>query len=80
MAALFEKAKAVNFTSETVWKISRNMEEVKRRTPAGIAIDKAQNLYLTLTKLDTKTISNEERRQLAHELRQLQKALEHVSL
>ena len=80
MTALFEKAKAGNLTSETVRKISRNTEEIKRRTPAGIAIEKTQSLYLTLSKLETATISDEERRQLAHELRQLQKALEHVSL
>ena len=80
MTALFEKAKAGNLTSETVRKISRNTEDMKRRTPAGIAIEKTQSLYLTLAKLDTSTISDEERRQLAHELRQLQKALEHVSI
>ena len=80
MAALFEKAKAGNLTSEKVRKIARNTEDLKRRTPAGIAIEKAQSLYLTLAKLDTKTISDEERRQLTHELRQLRKALEDVSL
>ncbi len=80
MTALFEKAKAGNLTSETVRKISRNTEDAKHRTPAGIAIEKTQSLYLTLAKLDTKTISDEERRQLAHELRQLRKALEHVLL
>ena len=80
MTALFEKAKAGNLTSETVRKFSRNTEDMKRRTPAGIAIEKTQSLYLTLSKLDTATISDEERRQLAHELRQLRKALEHVSL
>ena len=80
MIVLFEKTKAGNLTSETVRKISRNTEEIKRRTPAGIDIEKAQSLYLTLSKLDTKTISDEERQQLTHELRQLRKALDHVSL
>ena len=80
MAALFEKAKTGNLTSEKVRKISRNSEEVKRRTPAGIAIEKTQSLYLTLSKLDTATISDEERNQLAQELRYLRNELDKVIL
>ncbi len=80
MTALFEKVMTGNLTSDKVRKITRNTEDMKHRTPAGIAIEKTQSLYLTLSKLDTATISDEERRQLTHELRQLRKALEHVSL
>lgn len=50
------------------------------RTPAGVAIEKTQNLYLTLSKLDTATISDEERELLAQELRYLRKALDNVVL
>ena len=80
MTALFEKVKTDKLTSESVRKISRRDGEIKRRTPAGIAIDKTQNLYLTLSKLDTATISDEEREILAKELRYLRKALDNVSL
>ncbi len=69
MTALFEKVKTNNLTSESVRKISRKDGEIKRKTPAGIAIDKTKNLYLTLSKLDTATISDEEREILAQELR-----------
>ncbi|MBT4484297.1 MAG: ParB/RepB/Spo0J family partition protein, partial [Candidatus Latescibacteria bacterium] len=80
MTALFEKVKTDNLTSESVRKISRKDGDMKRRTPAGIAIDKTQNLYLTLSKLDTATISDEEREILAQELRYLRKVLDNVSL
>ena len=80
MAALFEKAKTNNLTSEKVRKIARNTEDMKRRTPAGIAIEKTQSLYLTLSKLDTATISDEERRILAQELLSLRKALDSMVL
>jgi len=78
MTALFEKVKTGNLTSEKVRKISRNTEDMKRRTPAGVAIEKTQNLYLTLSKLDTATISDEERGQLAQELKFLRNALDKV--
>ena len=80
MTALFEKVKTNNFTSENVRKISRDTGEIKRRTPAGIAIEKTQSLYLTLSKLDTATISDEERRLLARELTYLRKALDTMVL
>ena len=80
MTALFEKVKNENLTSEHIRKISRRDGEIKRKTPAGIAIDKTQNLYLTLSKLDTATISDEERELLAQELRYLRKALDDVVL
>ena len=80
MTALFEKVKTENLTSESVRKLSRKDGEVKRRTPAGIAIEKTQNLYLTLSKLDTSTISDEERDQLTQELKYLRKALDSVVL
>ena len=80
MTALFEKVKNENLTSEHVRKLSREKSDVKRKTPAGIAIEKTQNLYLTLSKLDTATISEEERDMLAQELRYLRKALDNVIL
>jgi len=80
MMELFKKAKNGNLKSDNMRKLSRNGEEPKRRTPAGIAIEKAQSLYITLSKLDTATISDEERRQLVQELNHLRKALENVSL
>ena len=80
MTALFEKAKTGNLTSEKVRKLTRNTEDMKRRTPAGIAIEKTQTLYLTLSKLDTSTISDEERDQLTQELKYLRKALDDVIL
>ena len=80
MIALFEKAKTGNLTSEKVRKLTRNTEDMKRRTPAGIAIEKTRTLYLTLSKLDTSTISDEERDQLTQELRYLRKALDDVIL
>ena len=80
MTALFEKVKTENLTSESVRKLSRKDGEVKRRTPAGIAIEKTQTLYLTLSKLDTSTISDEERDQLTQELKYLRKALDSVVL
>lgn len=80
MMDLFKKAKEESLNSDHVRKITKNGEESKRRTPAGIAIEKAQSLYITLSKLDTATISDEERRQLVQELKHLRKALENVSL
>ena len=80
MTALFEKAKNENLSSENVRKLSRRDGDIKRKTPAGIAIEKTQHLYLTLSKLDTATISDEEREQLARELRYLRKALDNVVL
>ena len=80
MTALFEKVKTDNLSSESVRKISRGNGDIKRKTPAGIAIEKTKNLYLTLSKLDTSTISDDERKLLAQELRYLRKALENVSL
>ena len=80
MTALFEKAKTGNLTSEKVRKISRNTEDMKRRTPAGIAIEKTQNLYLTLSKLARATISDEERRLLTQELTYLRNALDTMVL
>jgi len=80
MTALFEKVKTDNLTSESVRKLSRRDGEMKRRTPAGIVIEKTQNLYLTLSKLDTATISDEERDQLTQELKYLRKALDSVVL
>jgi len=80
MTALFEKAKTGNLTSENVRKISRNTDDMKRRTPAGIALEKTHNLYLTLAKLDTATISDEERKLLVQELIYLRKALDTMAL
>lgn len=80
MTSLFEKAKTGNLTSETVRKITRNTEDMKHRTPAGIAIEKTQSLYLTLSKLDTSTISDDERDQLVQELKFLRNALDKVIL
>ncbi len=51
MTALFEKVKTDNLTGESVRKISRKDGDMKRKTPAGIAIDKTQKLYLTLSNL-----------------------------
>ncbi len=80
MTSLFEKVKAGNLKSESVRKISREDGDGKRRTPAGVAIEKTRNLYLTLSKLDTSTISDDERDQLAQELRFLRDALDKVVL
>ncbi len=80
MAELFEKVKSGNLSSDKVRKLSRNDGDIKRKTPAGLAIEKTQNLYLTLSKLDTATISDDEREQLARELRYLRKALDNVVL
>lgn len=78
MATLFEKVKAGNLKSESVRRITREDGDAKRRTPAGVAIEKARNLYFALSKLDTSTISDEERDQLVQELRFLRDALEKV--
>ncbi|MFA5261456.1 MAG: ParB/RepB/Spo0J family partition protein [Candidatus Omnitrophota bacterium] len=80
MENLYERIKTGNLTSEKVRKITRKSEDIKRRTPAGIAIEKTHNLYLTLAKLDTATISDEERKLLAQELIYLRKALDTMAL
>lgn len=77
-ARKIEKIKTGNLTSEHVRRISR--DDGKRRTPAGIAIEKVRTLYLTLSTLDTSTISDDERDLLAVELRSLRKALDSVVL
>lgn len=78
MVSLFEKVKAGNLKSESVRKISRDNSDAKRRTPAGVAIEKTRNLYFTLSKLDTSTVSDEEREQLVQELRFLRESLDKV--
>jgi len=78
MIALFIKVKAGNLKSDEVRKIARKRTEKIQRTPAAIALDRAQALSNHLNKLDLFTIEASQKQKLFLELENLKTAIDKI--
>lgn len=80
MTSLFDKINNDNLDTKTVRSITRNKQEIPRKSHTEIALEQVHKLINSILKVDLKTIDKDEKKQLSKALKELIKTWEKQGL